>query len=176
MVNYTLLGRKMNNEVRINQRLLIIIATVLCLLFLYLITRETCSNSTNNVKTDNSELITLPIIYAITPTYARPVQKAELTRLSHLFQLVPNLFWVIVEDSEMTTPLVRNLLNRAGLSDRSVLLHSKTPTDFKLTNKVRNVDVNCYGILIDLFGFIELSTISSSITSSSLYNISSFLF
>lgn len=140
MVNYTTLGRKMSNEVRIKQRNLVIIVTVLCLLFLYLLTRETCSKSTQNTKTESNELgAALPIIYAITPTYARPVQKAELTRLSHLFLLVPNLFWVIVEDAEMTTPLVRNLLNRAGLSERSVLLHSKTPTDFKLTNKVRNM-------------------------------------
>lgn len=130
--------RKLNNEVRIKQRNLIVFVTVLCLLILYLLTRETCSNS----NAESSKLKTLPIIYAITPTYARHVQKAELTRLSHLFQLVPNLFWVIVEDAEMTTPLVRNLLNRAGLSERSVLLHSKTPTDFKLTNKVRNVTSN----------------------------------
>lgn len=134
--------RKLNNDVRIKQRNLIVFVTVLCLLFLYLVTRETCSNSTQNINAESSKLETLPIIYAITPTYARHVQKAELTRLSHLFQLVPNLFWVIVEDAEMTTPLVRNLLNRAGLSERSVLLHSKTPTDFKLTNKVRNVTSN----------------------------------
>lgn len=142
----------MNNEIRIRQRTLIIIVTVLCFLFLYLITRETCANSTQSTNTDSSELVKLPVIYAITPTYARHVQKAELTRLSHLFQLVPNLFWVIVEDSEMTTPLVRNLLNRAGLSERSVLLHSKTPTDFKLTNKVKYVARQLFGILIDLFG------------------------
>ncbi|CAO1410975.1 unnamed protein product [Diamesa serratosioi] len=128
----------MINEIRIKQRNLIVIVIVLSLLFLYLITRETCSRNTQNIKSESSELEALPIIYAITPTYARPVQKAELTRLSHLFLLVPNLFWVIVEDAEMTTPLVRNLLNRAGLSERSVLLHSKTPTDFKLTNKDPN--------------------------------------
>lgn len=57
------------------------------------------------------------------------------SRLSHLFRLVPNLFWVIVEDADETTVLVRNLVNRAGLSERSVLLHAKTPTDHKLTRK-----------------------------------------
>lgn len=60
------------------------------------------------------------------------------TRLSHLFRLVPNLFWVIVEDAEETSALVRNLVNRGGLSQRSVLLHAKTPIDFKLTKKVIN--------------------------------------
>lgn len=43
---------------------------------------------------------------------------------------------VIVEDAEETSALVRNLVNRAGLSNRAVLLHAKTPTDFKLTKKV----------------------------------------
>jgi galactosylgalactosylxylosylprotein 3-beta-glucuronosyltransferase 3 len=57
------------------------------------------------------------------------------SRLSHVFRLVPNLFWVIVEDAEQTSALVRNLINRAGLQDRSVLLHAKTPTDFKLSKK-----------------------------------------
>ena len=33
----------------------------------------------------------MPIIYTITPTYARPQQKAELTRLCNVFLLVPNL-------------------------------------------------------------------------------------
>lgn len=60
----------------------------------------------------------------------------SLSRLSHLFRLVPNLFWVIVEDADVTSPLVRNLINRAGLSQRSVLLHAKTPTDYKLSKKV----------------------------------------
>ena len=45
---------------------------------------------------DNS----MPIIYAITPTYARPVQKAELTRLCNVFLLVPNIHWILVEDSK----------------------------------------------------------------------------
>uniref|UniRef100_A0A1A9WI08 Galactosylgalactosylxylosylprotein 3-beta-glucuronosyltransferase n=1 Tax=Glossina brevipalpis TaxID=37001 RepID=A0A1A9WI08_9MUSC len=69
----------------------------------------------------------LPKIYAITPTYARPEQKAELTRLSHVFRLVPNLFWIIVEDSNISTPLVEHLLRRAGLARRSITLHVKTP-------------------------------------------------
>ena len=42
----------------------------------------------------------MPIIYAITPTYARPQQKAELTRLCYTFLLVPNLHWILIEDSK----------------------------------------------------------------------------
>ncbi|XP_067637459.1 galactosylgalactosylxylosylprotein 3-beta-glucuronosyltransferase I [Eurosta solidaginis] len=80
----------------------------------------------------------LPIIYAITPTYTRPSQKAELTRLSHVFMLMPNMHWIIVEDANATTTLIRNLLQRAGLTDRSTLLNIKTPDNFKLKSKDPN--------------------------------------
>ncbi|XKL66066.1 hypothetical protein PGB90_009486 [Kerria lacca] len=52
----------------------------------------------------------LPVIYGITPTYARPVQKAELTRMSHTLRLVRNFHWIIVEDAETPSSLVTNLL------------------------------------------------------------------
>ena len=42
----------------------------------------------------------MPIIFVITPTYARPVQKAELTRLCNTFLIVPNLHWILVEDAK----------------------------------------------------------------------------
>ncbi|XP_055846055.1 galactosylgalactosylxylosylprotein 3-beta-glucuronosyltransferase I [Episyrphus balteatus] len=80
----------------------------------------------------------LPTIYAITPTYARPAQKAELTRLSHIFMLVPNLHWILVEDANTTSTLVRKLLIRAGLEKRSTQLNIKTPAAFKLKNKDPN--------------------------------------
>lgn len=46
--------------------------------------------------------------------------------------LVPNLFWVIVEDADGTSELVKNLLIRNKLQNRSVQLFAKTPTDYKL--------------------------------------------
>ncbi|XP_029434387.1 galactosylgalactosylxylosylprotein 3-beta-glucuronosyltransferase 1-like isoform X2 [Rhinatrema bivittatum] len=58
----------------------------------------------------------LPIIYVITPTYTRPVQKAELTRLSNTFLHVQNLHWIVVEDSPRRTVTVANLLEKAGLN------------------------------------------------------------
>lgn len=59
-------------------------------------------------------------------------------RLSHVIRLVPNVFWVIVEDAEHTSNLVTNLLMRSGLQDRSVQLSAKTPTNFKLQGKDPN--------------------------------------
>jgi len=42
----------------------------------------------------------LPIIYIITPTHARPVQKAELTRLQNTLKHVSALHWILVEDAD----------------------------------------------------------------------------
>ncbi|ODM98958.1 Galactosylgalactosylxylosylprotein 3-beta-glucuronosyltransferase 1 [Orchesella cincta] len=75
----------------------------------------------------------LPKIYAITPTYKRPVQKAELTRLSHTLMLVPNLHWVIVEDAEKKSELVANLLARTGMPYTH--LHAVTPATWKIKPK-----------------------------------------
>lgn len=49
--------------------------------------------------------------------------------------LLPYVHWIIVEDSAENTALVRNLLERTGLSKRSTLLYAKTPPDFKLKRK-----------------------------------------
>ncbi|XP_018430703.1 PREDICTED: galactosylgalactosylxylosylprotein 3-beta-glucuronosyltransferase 1-like [Nanorana parkeri] len=62
-----------------------------------------------------SETTTIPIIFVITPTYARLVQKAELTRLTLAFRQVPALHWIVVEDALQKTQVVRNLLQRSGI-------------------------------------------------------------
>ncbi|KAI9524989.1 Galactosylgalactosylxylosylprotein 3-beta-glucuronosyltransferase 2 [Dissostichus eleginoides] len=77
----------------------------------------------------------LPVIYAITPTYTRPVQKAELTRLSHAFRQVPRLHWIVVEDSTTNTELVARFLARCGVPYTH--LHVFTPRRFKRTGMPR---------------------------------------
>ncbi|KAJ3604222.1 hypothetical protein NHX12_028963 [Muraenolepis orangiensis] len=72
----------------------------------------------------------LPTVFVITPTYARFVQKAELTRLSQTFLHVPQLHWVLVEDSPHKTPLVGDLLAQSGLTFTH--LHTPTPKERKL--------------------------------------------
>lgn len=69
-------------------------------------------------------------IYAITPTFARAVQKAELTRLSQTFRLVPNFHWIVVEDSSDRTRLVSKLLEESSLIYTH--LAAATPPNYKL--------------------------------------------
>jgi len=59
----------------------------------------------------------------------------EWIRISQTFLLVPNLHWIIVEDSENKTPLVGNLLAKSGLSYTH--LHAATPKEWKLLLNVR---------------------------------------
>lgn len=48
---------------------------------------------------------------------------------------MPFVHWIIVEDDDKNSNLVRNLLARTGLNQRSTLLFAKTPSDFKLKQK-----------------------------------------
>ncbi|XP_067113108.1 galactosylgalactosylxylosylprotein 3-beta-glucuronosyltransferase 1 isoform X2 [Osmerus mordax] len=78
----------------------------------------------------------LPTIHIITPTYSRPVQKAELTRLANTFLHVPNLHWILVEDSQRRTPLVTRLLRDTGLNYTH--LNVETPRNYKLRGDMRD--------------------------------------
>lgn len=54
-------------------------------------------------------------LYIITPTYRRPEQIPELTRMSHTLMLVKNVFWLVIEDEVNRTEQVTELLRRTGL-------------------------------------------------------------
>ncbi|KAK4824249.1 hypothetical protein QYF61_012515 [Mycteria americana] len=71
----------------------------------------------------------LPTIYAITPTYSRPVQKAELTRLANTFRQVARLHWILVEDAAARSELVSRFVAGAGLP--CTHLHVPTPRRYK---------------------------------------------
>lgn len=69
----------MNNEIRCSVRKVCAIGCATFLLFLYTLNRNSCEDSNLDKKfTEESALS--PIIYCVTPTYKRSVQKAELTR------------------------------------------------------------------------------------------------
>ena len=70
-----------------------------------------------------------PVIYAVTPTYYRPVQMAELTRLCNTFLLVPNFHWILVEDSKVTKPTFQHIL----ISVTHLLFRRKVYSTISLT-------------------------------------------
>ena len=54
-------------------------------------------------------------LYIITPTYRRPEQIPELTRMSHTLMLVKNINWLVIEDAKVPTKQVTKLLEKTGL-------------------------------------------------------------
>lgn len=78
----------------------------------------------------------LPTIHVITPTYSRPVQKAELTRLANTLLHIPNLHWILVEDSQRRTILVSRLLQETGLNYTH--LNVETPRNYKVRGDARD--------------------------------------
>ena len=82
--------------------------------------------------TSFSSLESFTPIYIVTPTYARPQQKAELTRLKNAFLLVPSVHWIVVEDAPSKTPLVTRFLAHSGLA--STHLAVETPPEKKLNS------------------------------------------
>ena len=78
----------------------------------------------------------IPYIYAITPTYARHVQKAELTRLAQTFLHVVNFHWIVVEDAPNKTELVTKFLKKSGL--KYTHLNAGTPPSYKLQDSDPN--------------------------------------
>ncbi|KAI8788133.1 galactosylgalactosylxylosylprotein 3-beta-glucuronosyltransferase 1, partial [Biomphalaria glabrata] len=85
-----------------------------------------CDSEKNNARS----LKLLSIIYVITPTYARLEQKAELTRFSHTLLHVPNIHWIVIEDSPEKTALVQNFLNKSRI--HSTHLYVATPSEYKM--------------------------------------------
>lgn len=83
MTKYTLLNRRMNNEIRLTYRQAVVIGIITLISFLYSLSRDSSCNKIEESAASSAIDMNgenLPIIYAVTPTYYRPVQKAELTR------------------------------------------------------------------------------------------------
>ncbi|XP_075589295.1 galactosylgalactosylxylosylprotein 3-beta-glucuronosyltransferase 2 isoform X2 [Dermatophagoides farinae] len=67
------------------------------------------------------------LIFLITPTYTRPTQAADMTRLSQTLQLVPDIFWIVVEDAHNRSRSVEDLLRRTN-APYAHLLGPRPPT------------------------------------------------
>ncbi|XP_018017994.1 galactosylgalactosylxylosylprotein 3-beta-glucuronosyltransferase I [Hyalella azteca] len=75
----------------------------------------------------------LPTIFVITPTYARPNQLAELNRLRNVLLHIPQVWWLLVEDREEKSELVKNFLTHSGVPHTH--LHQPTPPEWKVKDK-----------------------------------------
>ena len=69
----------------------------------------------------------MPTVYAITPTYARATQRVDLISLCHTLMHVPNITWIVIEDSVNKTQLVRDVLTKQCMSVTSVHLATRSP-------------------------------------------------
>lgn len=68
------------NEIRLKSKNVFIVCGAISFLIIWLLFHNRCVENDNGANADELSHSNLPTIYAITPTYARPVQKAELTR------------------------------------------------------------------------------------------------
>ncbi|XP_034936247.1 galactosylgalactosylxylosylprotein 3-beta-glucuronosyltransferase P [Chelonus insularis] len=70
--------------------------------------------STRELPSQRSNSLLKPL-YIITPTYRRPEQIPELTRMSHTLLLIENVHWLVIEDAKTPTKEVTKFLTRTGL-------------------------------------------------------------
>lgn len=73
------------------------------------------ATATHKSSPSNSEESSEEPLYIITPTYRRPEQIPELTRMAHTLMLVKNVHWLVIEDATVATAQVTKLLERTGL-------------------------------------------------------------
>ncbi|XP_030080450.1 galactosylgalactosylxylosylprotein 3-beta-glucuronosyltransferase P isoform X2 [Drosophila hydei] len=82
-----------------------------------------------------SNEVVKPPLYIITPTYRRPEQLAELTRLGYTLKHVLNLLWLVIEDANKTNPLVAHTLDRIGVPYEYLV--APMPEQYKHTKKAK---------------------------------------
>ena len=71
----------------------------------------------------------LPTLYLITPTHKSISQKVDLTSLCQTLGHVPNLVWIVIEDSNTRTKLVSDILKQCMVE--SVHLNVATSSKYR---------------------------------------------
>jgi beta-1,3-glucuronyltransferase len=70
---------------------------------------------------DNDKVPDFAPLYIITPTYRRPEQIPELTRLAQTLMHIKNVHWLVIEDAVVKTPHVTELLIKTGITFEHLL-------------------------------------------------------
>lgn len=91
-------------------------------------------------------------LYIITPTYRRPEQIPELTRMAHTLMLVKNVHWLVIEDAIVATKQVTKLLERTGLKFDHLIgkicLRNVSNVEYQCRNCVINMSFGAGGTTI----------------------------
>ncbi|XP_026760380.1 galactosylgalactosylxylosylprotein 3-beta-glucuronosyltransferase S-like [Galleria mellonella] len=74
-----------------------------------------CYVNYNDERNHMNNKTELKMIYYVTPTYPRPEQVPELTRLAHTLMHVPQIHWIIADDQPLCSEQVLNILKRSRL-------------------------------------------------------------
>nr|XP_045606013.1 galactosylgalactosylxylosylprotein 3-beta-glucuronosyltransferase S-like [Procambarus clarkii] len=90
---------------------------------------DQCGNDTGPDARRDATQLAEPTIYVITPTYRRSTQLADMTRMAQTLMHIPNLHWIVVEDAEETSEVVRELLERTRLPFTH--LCASTPLEYR---------------------------------------------
>ncbi|XP_028166807.1 galactosylgalactosylxylosylprotein 3-beta-glucuronosyltransferase S [Ostrinia furnacalis] len=96
-----------------------------------------CSVNFNDTRPHMAVKSDLKVIYYVTPTYPRPEQIPELTRLSHTLMHVPRIHWIIADDQPLCSEPVLSVLKRSGLPFTHI--SSPKPYPNRVTNFPRGV-------------------------------------
>lgn len=57
----------------------------------------------------------MPILFLVTPTYARCTQLADLNRFKNTLLHVPKIIWIIIEDSPIKTETISKFLQESKI-------------------------------------------------------------
>ncbi|KAL0852329.1 hypothetical protein ABMA28_000533 [Loxostege sticticalis] len=90
-----------------------------------------CYVNLNDERLHMANKTDLKMIYFVTPTYPRPEQVPELTRLSHTLMHVPRIHWIIADDQPVCSPHVLNILKKSSLPYTHI--SSPKPYQYKLS-------------------------------------------
>ena len=74
------------------------------------------STNQNEIKDSFDDYV--PYVIGISPTYHRLTQRSDLTSLCQTLMNVPRFLWIVVEDSETSTPQVEEILKNCQASFR----------------------------------------------------------
>ncbi|XP_026500730.2 galactosylgalactosylxylosylprotein 3-beta-glucuronosyltransferase S-like [Vanessa tameamea] len=96
-----------------------------------------CNVNFNDERPHITNSTSLKMIYYVTPTYPRPEQVPELTRLAHTLMHVPRIHWIVADDQPLCSDQVSSVLRRTGLPYTHI--SSPKPFIYKSTNFPRGV-------------------------------------